>query len=97
DTLTWSHHAEVSSLDPSEQDEWLDRAAGEKLSVSDLRLELRAARRGEERDAKPSDPRKATVTCPHCEHEFDLASALRALTVGGRSVPTFASGENEGG
>jgi len=97
DTLTWSHHAEVSALNPSHQDEWLDRAAEEKLSVSDLRLELRAARRGEERDDKPADPRKATVTCPHCEHEFDLASALRALAAGRASGPAFASGDDESG
>jgi hypothetical protein len=72
DTLTWSHHAEVSALDPSAQDEWLDRAVAEKLSVADLRLELRAARRGEDSSGKTASASKATATCPRCEHEFEL-------------------------
>lgn len=72
DALTWSHHAEVSSLDPDAQDEWLDRAVEEKLSVADLRLELRAMRRGEDSGDEGPAVRRAAVVCPRCGHEFDL-------------------------
>jgi hypothetical protein len=74
DDLTWSHHAEVSSLASDEQDKWLALAATEKMSVADLRIELRAARRG----SGESTPRAASSTgiatgvvmCPNCKHEF---------------------------
>jgi hypothetical protein len=46
DDLTWSHHASVATLEANEQDHWLDRASSQKLSVLDLRIEIRAARQG---------------------------------------------------
>jgi len=71
-SLTWSHHAEVTSLDPQEQERWLELAEVEKMSVADLRIELRSLRRVEGRT--PARERKAlaasTVTCPRCRHEF---------------------------
>lgn len=73
DKLTWSHHAEVSALEPEEQERWLDLAAAERLSVADLRIELRAARRGEDRTTArsvPVKPAAGTVKCPACKHEF---------------------------
>jgi hypothetical protein len=78
DNLTWSHHAEVSSLDPVEQDRWLDLASSEKLSVSDLRIELRSARRRSKASEEPSVVQlsKAVtdrVMCPECEHEFEVS------------------------
>ncbi|HEX5608544.1 MAG TPA: hypothetical protein VFX45_00470 [Solirubrobacterales bacterium] len=76
DDLTWSHHAEVSSLEPGEQSRWLDLAAAEKMSVSDLRIELRAVRRAENRSPSRSGAAKktvGTVTCPQCEHKFDVS------------------------
>lgn len=80
DNLTWSHHAEVSSLDPVEQDRWLDLASSEKLSVSDLRIELRSARRRSKASEEPMVARlsKAVpdrVTCPACDHEFQVPVA----------------------
>lgn len=80
DNLTWSHHAEVSSLDPDEQDRWLDLASAEKMSVSDLRVELRSARRRRE-SAEGAEllrpPRRVAgrVMCPECEHEFEVPVA----------------------
>jgi hypothetical protein len=77
DNLTWSHHAEVSALEPSEQDRWLNLASTERMSVSDLRIELRAIRR-KNRDPEelPSKRRSKTqggrVTCPECSHEFEF-------------------------
>jgi hypothetical protein len=73
DKLTWSHHVLLAPLEPEAQREWLQRASEERLSVADLRLELRALRAG---DPKPA--RVATVAtkdtggdlavCPHCGH-----------------------------
>jgi hypothetical protein len=45
DKLSWTHHADVASLHPPEQDYWLDRAVELRLSTQDLRTELRAAER----------------------------------------------------
>src|ERR1700689_4024838 len=46
DNLNWSHHALLAALEPADQNHWLDRATADRLSVEDLRGELRAARRG---------------------------------------------------
>jgi hypothetical protein len=73
DALSWSHHAEVAALSPFEQDRWLERAVQERLSVADLRLELRASRRSCERpDAAPTADVGQTppVSCPECGHAF---------------------------
>jgi hypothetical protein len=40
ENLSWSHHAEVASLDEKEQERWLTRATKEKLSVRGLRNAL---------------------------------------------------------
>lgn len=81
DNLTWSHHASVATLNPPEQDDWLDRAADERLSVSDLRTELRSARRQGALPPSPGDsssthaPRTVatadTVICPRCGQVID--------------------------
>lgn len=77
--LTWSHHAEVSSLDRAEQDRWLELAEAERMSVADLRIELRAARRAEDESTPQlqKDPSALQVTCPHCSREFALSPADR--------------------
>jgi hypothetical protein len=46
DNLTWSHHALLAALEPDEQMLWLDRASADRMSVDDLRSELRSVRRG---------------------------------------------------
>ena len=46
ENLSWSHHFLLASLEPEEQRYWLDLATEQKLSVNDLRVELRAARHG---------------------------------------------------
>jgi len=71
DNLTWSHHALLASLDRDRQRTWLERAAHDRLSVEDLRSELRAERRG---GIEPPDEHRSlerlsavsTVTCPNC-------------------------------
>lgn len=80
DKLSFSHHAEVSALLPAEQDAWLELADKRKLSVGDLRVELRAAGRRCDRlvglDAPPlvADGGIAAV-CPECAHAFTVPLA----------------------
>jgi hypothetical protein len=79
DKLTWSHHAEVAAISPAEQDYWLSRAADDRLSVADLRLELRTAARGaqsQDCSAPPVSTDRDGIVCPQCGHRLP-ASALR--------------------
>ena len=46
--LSWSHHAELAALEPDDQEQWLTRAEEERLSVRDLRGELRRVTRARE-------------------------------------------------
>jgi hypothetical protein len=57
DELTWSHHALLASRDAEVQAYWLDRAVELRLTVDDLRLELRQARL----DPKPAEGAAAPV------------------------------------
>lgn len=72
DKLTWSHHVLLAPLEPEAQRQWLRRASEERLSVADLRVELRALREGDEkpsRDAVAADGKRgADGVCPHCGH-----------------------------
>jgi hypothetical protein len=45
DNLSWSHHVAVAPLEPKAQDYWLDLCTSRRLSVADLRVELRTRRR----------------------------------------------------
>jgi hypothetical protein len=94
ENLTWSHHAVVAALDSEEQDRWLDRAIAERLSVSDLRIELRSAERSSAKaaDRKLAPPvgetataednaavgETAELTCPQCGYK--LAQGALAVT-----------------
>jgi hypothetical protein len=86
--LSWSHHETLAALDADAQDHWLDRAAAERLSISDLRLELRDWRRRSRENVDADGkfveaPRKhESVLCPNCgarvlvparEHEASAA------------------------
>jgi hypothetical protein len=83
--ISWSHHEAIAALDRDEQNRWLDRVTTERLSVSDLRIELRAARRQahmssplrrEPSSAKhvtrlaSSRRRAAMFTCPRCGYDL---------------------------
>ena len=46
ENLSWSHHEALAALEPEEQDHWLDKAGTHRWSVFDLRMMLRAARKG---------------------------------------------------
>lgn len=80
DKLTWSHHVLLAPLEPEQQKHWLDRALEERLSVADLRVELRAAQGAAARPAVAGAtaveaPGEANLTvCPHCGHELPTAT-----------------------
>jgi len=73
DTLAWSHHVLLAPLEPEEQRYWLQRANQERLSVADLRIELRSSQRS---DASPRGEAAAgaadaeVMVCPHCGHQM---------------------------
>jgi hypothetical protein len=73
DKLTWSHHVLLAPLEPDQQRHWLDRALAERLSVADLRLELRVARGGSPKQSPGVRRGNEDGVCPHCGHR--LASA----------------------
>jgi hypothetical protein len=78
DNLTWSHHVLLAPLEPVERAGWLDRASRERLSVADLRTELRAARglqRGAGDAEGPSSDASSAAVCPHCGHELPPQAA----------------------
>lgn len=72
--LTWSHHAELTALNLEAQDHWLNRAIQDRLSVADLRIELRAALhdahaslQSHRNGTPPQDLEHDTVViCPAC-------------------------------
>ena len=81
DKLTWSHHAEVAAIEPSNQDHWLDRSIQDRLSVADLRLELRSALRSASMSQTSADdpslpddesaPLTLPIVCPSCGHTIE--------------------------
>jgi hypothetical protein len=86
--LSWSHHETLAALDVDRQDYWLDRASAERLSVSDLRVELRSSRPGwtkleegstaaQTDDESPATAASATVVvCPRCGDEVPIPEEL---------------------
>jgi hypothetical protein len=87
--LSWSHHETIAALDPAEQDRWLDRAAADRLSISDLRGELRSLRRGSNAGTGEQSVRGATpeaIACPHCGGSVPLPSARRKRSGKPKSV-----------
>jgi hypothetical protein len=80
DKLSWSHHALLAPLDEPARRQWLERAAEERLSVADLRVELRTDRKRDKEEAAASAPPEiahsasAAVTCPHCGGQVPLTA-----------------------
>lgn len=80
ENLSWSHHAALAALDVLEQEHWLSRASADKLSVADLRVELRSARRAQAElegaggEETPKQPATAhTLVCPNCGETLPVA------------------------
>jgi hypothetical protein len=81
DKLTWSHHVLLAPLTHAEQRYWIDRAIELRLSVADLRIELRSVRRVERHEqphtTSPENAGNTQIVCPNCGHAV-LVSAPRA-------------------
>lgn len=89
DNLTWSHHALLTSLQPEEQRRWLERAISERLSVEDLRIELRSSRDREDLGDSFSEPPTArrgavSLICPACGGRVPLTAERAARNAAGR-------------
>lgn len=90
ENLSWSHHESVASLDPEVQDHWLDEAIKHKMSVADIRLELRSRQRGR-RDVPEGDAdgvgeqERATISCPHCGQAVPRSLFVKKLESGARA------------
>jgi hypothetical protein len=74
DRLSWSHHALLAPLETDEKAYWLERATAERLSVVDLRTELRALRSGK-RDERAgadelSEDGRGSLICSKCGQEL---------------------------
>jgi hypothetical protein len=79
DNLTFGHHALVASLDADSQRHWLDRAVHDRLSVEDLRGELRAERVGlaEPAEGVAIHPHAGIVVkCPRCGDAVPVPEAV---------------------
>jgi hypothetical protein len=74
DNLSWSHHAEVASLDPARQEEWLDRADTEHLTVERLRSALRSSGVRKTQEQPAGDPFRSTITFEHTAVDFEDAT-----------------------
>jgi hypothetical protein len=80
DKLTWSHHVLLAPLEVEEQARWLEHAQEKRLSVADLRLELRVVRDGKAKPvgakalAATSSGDVAAAVCPHCGHELSKST-----------------------
>lgn len=77
DKLSWSHHVLLAPLDREGQQRWIERAVDERLSVADLRLELRAKGHGAHREKPEKDDVKqghGESVCPRCGHQLSGSS-----------------------
>lgn len=71
DKLTWSHHALLAPLNRQEKEYWLNLAVENRLSVSDLRLELRASQESSHADKRLKPPEHV---CPKCGHRLAVSA-----------------------
>lgn len=78
DKLSWSHHVLLAPLERDDQQGWIAKAVEQRLSVADLRLELRAEGHGGRRKGKAvagdGRPEHGGGVCPHCGHKLNESS-----------------------
>jgi hypothetical protein len=85
DNLSWTHHADLASLELAEQDYWLDRAAELRMTSQDLRTERRAVERlrgpqATTASAVTERDGPATVRCPKCRDRVQIPeTVVRAI------------------
>jgi len=78
ESLSWSHHSTLAPLDIDSQEYWLSRALADKLSVADLRVELRTRRRALREPAADVDESSEVpavtevLVCPNCGEAVPL-------------------------
>jgi hypothetical protein len=63
----------LAPLEEDEQRHWIEKAVEARLSVADLRLELRARRHfdaEEQASVRAGDLQKGEGICPHCGHKL---------------------------
>jgi hypothetical protein len=100
ENLSWSHHETITSLDPNEQDRWLTHAIERKMSVADLRLELRSRQRGHEDASNPEsadcaqEGQEASITCPNCAHPIPRSLFIAQLRNPPHQEKTSSSSSN---
>lgn len=76
--VSFSHHAEVASLEPSDQVKLLERAKRDHLSVSDLRREVRKEKKVR-RVLKGQASELATAHDRVVEHAYEAAGLCREI------------------
>lgn len=77
--LSWSHHADLAALSVECQDQWLEVAAGNRLSVRGLRDELRSWRARQKSGDGNGDGDEPPAlqaawpapVCPRCGYELE--------------------------
>ncbi len=84
ENLSWSHHFLVAALEPEEQAHWLDMAIERRMSVNDLRIELKAAHRSVKStpntiESSTGEGATSTVVCPQCGFELPTESGRASL------------------
>lgn len=83
DILSFSHHLEVANLEPDEQNEWLDQAERENLSVRQLRREIKKWKRKKKEEERLADALDAPILNgqyqPNSVYVADIASLIDEL------------------
>ena len=74
-TLSFQHHAEVASLYPDEQEEWLDKAEALSWSMHEFRRQLRAGGAGNRRQSDGSVKLMLEITSEQRERWRAAATA----------------------
>jgi hypothetical protein len=71
--LSWSHYPLLVKLPPDRRLEWIERAVEDRLSVEDLRIELRRVNPDQGETGPPretvgdrAEPEANEFRCPHC-------------------------------
>jgi hypothetical protein len=88
ENLTWSHHFLLVAMPPAERETWLDLAETRRLSVNDLRIEVKAAQRAaaarEDTDDAPDCGSVAedAVVCPQCGYTLAASDSPKAVGAG---------------
>ena len=70
-TVSWSHHAEIAKLGAEDQEAWLERILEDRLSVRDLRVELRALAPKRRGTVAPAS--NESCLCPTCGRPWSPA------------------------